>query len=215
MASRIGKGEWIALYAATGAIDLIQFLIDFTGVGAGVNEAADPFIGVALGGYFQLRGVSMIKNISRLMSLLGVVGLEEVTFGVAPAWVVDTWYIHKTVRQEKVEQEEQEQGEAVTLNVADRPLNQDGRREPSADGSKPSRNQGLQPLNVDGVRSPRPSLSSTIGSAEFKSRTEKEIQDKTYIQAKLRGYTEEQATEQATNATKPDYKQVWKAHGDS
>lgn len=154
MASRIGKGEWIALYAVTGTIDLIQFVIDFTGIGEGINEAIDPFIGAVLAGYFQLRGVSMIQRISRLMSLLGVVGLEEVTFGVAPAWIVDVWYIHKTVRQEKAEQE---QGEAATLNMVNQPLNQGGRRGPAAEneGVGPARNQDLHPsLNVDGVRQP-------------------------------------------------------------
>jgi len=77
------------LYAVTGVIDLAQFLIGFFGawlslfaVGLfiiAVNEAADPFIGGALVVYFQLRGVSLIRHPSRLFSLIGVAGLEEVT----------------------------------------------------------------------------------------------------------------------------------------
>jgi len=159
MASKIGKGGWILLYAVTGVIDLAQFLIGFFGawlslfaVGLfiiAVNEAADPFIGGALVVYFQLRGVSLIRHPSRLFSLIGVAGLEEVTGGIAPAWIVDIWYIHSTVKKEEAELAAQQKQEAMLQSSANQPLYQDGARMPRAQTTEPT-----GPAYVDGIRAP-------------------------------------------------------------
>ncbi len=128
--SRIGKAEWILLYIAAGAVDAIQWLIDLTGIGIGFNEVADPFIGAFLGIYFQMRGVSMITRMSRLASLLGATALEEFSVSIAPAWIADVWYIHKSVRQEDAELAAEEQAQAQFKNHRIRPLNEDGVRAP-------------------------------------------------------------------------------------
>ena len=99
--SKIKNIEWVFLFVVMGALDAFQFLIDFTGIGAIINSFADPLIGVVLAGYFQLRGVSMIKHPTRLISLLCIVGLESITGGLAPAWIIDIWYIRHSVKRKK------------------------------------------------------------------------------------------------------------------
>lgn len=99
--SKIGKAGWFSLYAVAGFIDFGQFLIGSTGFGAGINELIDPFIGLGFGLWFQIKGVSLFRYPSRIISLLGVTALEGLTFGVAPAWIVDIWYIHQTVKNEE------------------------------------------------------------------------------------------------------------------
>ncbi|MDE2040893.1 MAG: hypothetical protein KGI59_00700, partial [Patescibacteria group bacterium] len=95
--SKISTGEWVAVYCIAGIIDIVQwFLIPLVGA----DTIADPFIGILFALYFQLRGVSMTRRISRLVSLVGTTALEEFSFSIAPAWIVDVWYIHRSVRQE-------------------------------------------------------------------------------------------------------------------
>jgi hypothetical protein len=159
MSSKIGKGEWVLLYVVTGIIDIAQFLIGFFGawlsafaVGLiliAINEAADPFIGGALVVYFQLRGVSLIKHPSRLLSLIGVAGLEEVTGGIAPAWIVDIWYIHRTVKQEDAEMAAQQAQEIAIQGDARQPMYQNGQRLPVSQSDEP-----IKPANMDGIRAP-------------------------------------------------------------
>ena len=84
--------EWKILYAVTGTIDLIQMFSDFlfTEFFAApeiINEIIDPIIGTCLGVYFQLRGVSMVKRISRLLSLVAGDFAEQLSVSVAPAWI--------------------------------------------------------------------------------------------------------------------------------
>lgn len=149
MVSKIGKSEWVFLYIATGAIDITQLLIDLTGVGIAINEVIDPFIAVLLGGYLQLRGVSMTSRISRLASLFGVGVLEEITGGIAPAWVVDIWYIQRSVRQEEAELKAQEDEQNFLQQNMRKPLYADGQRLPP-DSSQES----VGPSNQGGIRAP-------------------------------------------------------------
>jgi hypothetical protein len=142
-----GSFEWKVLYATAGTIDIIQWIIDFTGVGEAVNEFADPVIGICLALYFQLRGVSIIKDIRRLASLVGGYFAEALTASVAPAWIIDVWYIHKTVKEEwaiqqaSLEAEEYQEGQPLNRMVngqtmrqppvIQKPLNQGGKRLPN------------------------------------------------------------------------------------
>jgi hypothetical protein len=150
MSSRIGKTGWLSLYVIAGVIDIVQFLIDFTGIGIGVNEIADPFIGAAAAGYFQWRGVSMISHVSRLVSLLGVTALEELTAGVAPAWIVDVWYIHRSVKQEEATEKAAREQEEFMVASMQQPLNEDGMRAPGIQNNSTT----PQPAYMDGVRAP-------------------------------------------------------------
>ena len=124
--SRIGKGEWILLYIVAGIIDISQWILDATIYGAAVNEVINPIIGAALAVYFQLRGVSMIKHISRFLSLVGGTALEELSASIAPAWIIDVWYIHKTVRQEETQVQAAKAEAEFTEAAAIQPLYANG-----------------------------------------------------------------------------------------
>jgi hypothetical protein len=144
-----GSFEWKILYGVSGITDVVQWAIDFIpGVGEVINEFADPVLGICLALYFQLRGISIIKDMRRLASLVGGYFAEAFTASVAPAWVIDVWYIHRTVKEEwAAEQasliEEQEDQENQPLNrmvggqsmrqlpVIQKPLNQGGKRLPN------------------------------------------------------------------------------------
>ena len=163
MSSRIGKTGWIMTYALAGGIDLLQWLLDLTGIGAGVNEVADPFIGIFFIAYFQLRGVSMLSRAGRLASLLGATALEEFSFSIAPAWIADVWYIHQSVRQEDSQEEAAAQNQARMTIQNSRPLNVEGMRAPQAEGGEyaeedsasniiPFPQKRNQPYNIDGIR---------------------------------------------------------------
>jgi hypothetical protein len=97
--------EWKILYVFWGTVDLIQILLDaglteFVGAPEAINEIADPFLGAGMGIYFQLRGISMVQKPSRLLSIIGGDIVEQLSASVAPAWIVDVWYIHRTVKEE-------------------------------------------------------------------------------------------------------------------
>jgi hypothetical protein len=101
-----GSFEWKILYGVTGTTDVVQWAIDFIpGVGEAANEIIDPAFGICLALYFQLRGVSIIKDMRRLASLVGGYFAEAFTASVAPAWIIDVWYIHRTVKEEWAEEQ--------------------------------------------------------------------------------------------------------------
>ncbi len=157
MASKIKKNEWLILLALTGTIDLVQFFADlflteFFGAPEIVSEIADPFIGIGLVTYLQLRGVEMIRNPKRLLSLLGVTGLEELTGGLAPAWVLDIWYIRNSVQQEEAAIKAQKEQE---MNLSDirQPLYSNGRRAPRAEIEERTKT-AQRPVNNMGSRRP-------------------------------------------------------------
>ena len=116
MASKIGKKEWIGLYIVTGIIDFIQFVIIecvfvwFFGVGAAINEFLDPIVGVALAGYFQIRGVSLFKRVGRVVSMLGMEVAEEITGGVVQLWILEVWYMQKSAMNEEAEENAEPEG---------------------------------------------------------------------------------------------------------
>ena len=157
MASKIKKSEWIALYCVTGAIDIIQFLIDFTGVGEIINEIIDIPIGMALGLYFFVRGAMDVQ--SALVLALAEVG-EEMTAAAGPFWIADVAFTHwKVLKKATLDATIQVANEAAS-NIVEKikPLNQDGVRQPSDPSqSRPPiiRNNTQSPFNRNGVRTPR------------------------------------------------------------
>lgn len=149
--SKIGKAEWIILYIISGFVDIVQIIISFTGIGIVVSEIGDKIFGVLLFTYFQIRGVSLIKHPTRLLSLLGVAGLETISGGIAPAWIVDIWYIHSTVKHEERAYRDQQKNNSQFIDLTNKPLNQNGFR--NAESNK--QEDGSTPLNQDGIRRPR------------------------------------------------------------
>lgn len=106
----MGRFGWILLYIVAGFIDAIQFIIGFTGAGNAFNIFIDPFLGLALVIYLELRGVDIIKKPLRLFSVLGGFIFEMATFGMAPAWFVDIWLIHRSVKKGNLKEEKETLG---------------------------------------------------------------------------------------------------------
>jgi hypothetical protein len=95
----------------------------------------------------------MIKHPSRLLSLLGVAGLEAITGGIAPAWVVDVWYINRTVKAEEAGTDSNSEVSALLQNNIRKPLYEDGIRKPQSNTPNiPTK------ININGVRPPNGGL---------------------------------------------------------
>ncbi len=92
------KVNWKMLYGVTAFIDSTQILLGLTGVGVIINGILDPLVGISLIIYLEYNGVSVITHPGRLISMLGIAGVEELTGGVAPAWIMDIWYIKHTTK---------------------------------------------------------------------------------------------------------------------
>jgi hypothetical protein len=148
MASKIGKGEWKILYVIVGTIDFIQFfliegfLIWAFGIGAGINEIVDPIVGSVLLGYFELRGVRILTDVKRLMSMVGTEAAAAVTGGVAQLWILDVWYIHGDVKREEAEAKAQAAAESM-----EGPPNRNGTRRPNRRVMPANRNKRREARN--------------------------------------------------------------------
>ena len=181
MACKIKKGEWILLYIVTGVIDVIQYILDFiVGPGEAINMVADAVIGVLLLGYFQFRGAAMFKHLGRAGSMVGMTALGELTAGVASFWILEVWYMQKSIKKEQaLEQDAQGQEEMFANNVR-QPAYVNGARQPRTGNSNQPEQTGQRtrnnmPLssktyaNSGGVRAPsmsfqKPSNTGTSGN---------------------------------------------------
>jgi hypothetical protein len=176
MASKIGKKEWIVVYAITGTIDLIQILIDllfteFAGAPEVVNEVIDDVVGIGLAVYFTLRGVSLIKKPARLASLLGMEFVTDITGGAASFWVLDAWYMHSSVKQEEAESQAQEEQAAFMQSNVRQPaysMDSEGnsvRMPSSADQNEDSlpTNRHIAPAPSRMEQHPAPSRALNVG----------------------------------------------------
>lgn len=156
MASKIGKTEWKAAFGLAGLIDVLQWVLDFFAVGLVINEVLDPIVGVLMLIYFQLRGASILSKPKRFLSLVGAYAGEAVTDSIAPAWIIDVWYIRGDIAQE--EAAAQAQKEQQEMNNVLQPLYKGGVRQPMSQpedmGIGRLRNPNTQPLVVDGMRRP-------------------------------------------------------------
>ncbi len=145
---------WYIMYAFTLFIDLLQIFLTPTGIGIVLNEyieAAMPFIMVFV---FQfLIKASIITKPARLASIAGALGLGAITGGIAPFWIVDVWYIHRSVKKEDAEYQSQNSEQERLSNNVRQALYQDGVRQPQR-----QQPQNETPRNVDGIRAPRGGL---------------------------------------------------------
>jgi uncharacterized membrane protein YgcG len=155
MACKIKKTEWLILYIVMGGLDFIQFfiieciLVWFFGLGAAINEVADPIIGAIFAGYLFIRKLDPVTHWKSYASVVGMAGLEEITGGAAQLWILDVWYIRRNVLQTEGAGEGQgAQGGAASQNKTRQALYANGRREPGGTASD------TRQLNVDGVRLP-------------------------------------------------------------
>ena len=157
-ASKIGKKEWVALYIIAGVTDITQWIIDFTVVGAGVNEAADIYIGATIAAYLHLRGVSLTQHWKRAAALVGGTIAEMATVSVLPAWIFDIWYIHADVRKEEAQIKAQKAQAEMLQNNVRQPLyaeeNGVGVRKPANTDQTMAEPDNVIRPNFNGVRPP-------------------------------------------------------------
>jgi uncharacterized membrane protein len=147
--------KWVFLYILMGIIDLAQIIVDFTGVGIAFSVAADPFIGAILLGIFQFAfRINMITKPARIASILAVMGLDFLTGGIAPFWIVDVWYVRRDVRKEEAEEEEKRRQNELLSNRNIIPL-YNGETRPPKQGQNTPDNNKITPLNQGDVRPPR------------------------------------------------------------
>ena len=174
MICKIGKREWVVVFIVMGILDFIQFIIIecilvwFFGIGIGINEILDSIVGILFAAYLFIRGLSPVEYWNCYASILGMAVLEEITFGVAQLWILDVWYIYRSVKKNEAKLEAQRQQEFMLSNQTVQPLNQHGVRLPQtqtvtsygSNASNTGTNQSgghistynAAPLNFDGVR---------------------------------------------------------------
>jgi hypothetical protein len=150
--------KWPILYVFTGVVDAVQLAITFTGIGIAVSEVVEVIMPFIIIPALQFTGTSLITRPGRLLSVMGAVGLDAITGGVAPFWIVDIWYIHRDVKKEDAEYLAQQEKEQSFQNITRQALNVDGKRMPqsqTSDGTQP-------PLIKDGVRAPNGGMKPPI-----------------------------------------------------
>lgn len=125
------KGKWVVLYVLAGLTDLVQILVDLTGIGIVASTAAEPFIGVGLIAYLKfILKVNVFQNFRRIGSILASFGLGAITGGAAPFWIIDVWYIHRDVKRVEAEEAQAEEQAEQFKNVTKPPKYVNGRRQP-------------------------------------------------------------------------------------
>lgn len=148
--------KWILLYGITGIVDLIQIILTFTGIGIAVSEALEAVMPFFLIGVFQfLFKISLISHPSRLLSIVGATGFDAITGGIAPFWIIDVWYIQRTVKKEEAEINALKQTELLKNNIR-KPLYEGGIRQPR----KIEQTTISGPINTGGVRPPNGGLTT-------------------------------------------------------
>jgi hypothetical protein len=163
MASKIGKGEWKMLYVGTGFLDLVQIILDFFAIGVAANPIIDFVFGFVLLGYFQIRGVNMLTKPSRVLSILGFEILDDITGGLAPAWIIDVWYIKRSVDQENANNQTAITQQQFLNSHKKQPLYSNGSRQPTPT----LRNANLGPRYSDGMRAPGGNLTTKTFRAKI------------------------------------------------
>ena len=153
--SKLGKLDWLFLYALTGLVDIIQVIVTLTGVGIVVNEALEVIMAVFLISYLQIRGFSVLKHPSVVASLFGVAWLGVITGGIPPAWIFDVWWIQKADKASKDGYAEQQEQEQLFSNNIRQPLyGPDGVRRPQIQNTTTAPPK----LNISGIRPPKGGL---------------------------------------------------------
>ncbi|MFA6315489.1 MAG: hypothetical protein WC648_03945 [Candidatus Paceibacterota bacterium] len=147
-------GGWLILYIITGVVDIFQIFATATGVGIVASEALEAIMPFVLAGTLQfLLKVSLISHPSRLLSIIGATGFDALTGGVAPFWILDVWYVQRTVKSEDTEVLSEMNKEAFMKQNIAQPLYSNGRRNVTTSNIENTENQS-RPVVMDGVRAP-------------------------------------------------------------
>lgn len=143
--------RWVVLYGFAIIIDVVQILIDLTGVGIVVSEIMEVITGPVLIGLFTLFKISIITKPKRIASLLGLALGDAITGGMAPFWVVDVWYIQRDVKKEEAAEQAKQEQEVMLSNAIRQPLYRDGTRQPT---KLKQENTDIGARNRGGIRAP-------------------------------------------------------------
>lgn len=148
---------WIIMYLFTGVVDLVQIFVSATGFGIALSEGIElamPFILIFV---FQfIIKASVITKPDRLGSIAGALGLGALTGGIAPFWIVDVWYIHRSVKKEDAKYNRQEQKQQLLANNIRQTLYKDGVRQPQRPEQDEDNDSG--PRYKEGIRIPNGGL---------------------------------------------------------
>jgi hypothetical protein len=103
---------------------------------------------------------SIITKPSRLGSIVGASAFGAFTGGIAPFWIVDVWYIHRSVKIEDAEYQTQNAEQELLSNNVRKTLYSDGVRQPQRQQMEAESQQSetRSPRNVDGIRLPNGGL---------------------------------------------------------
>ena len=134
----------------------------------------------------------------RLMTIVTSAGVDAITAGAAPVWILDVWYLHRSVRKDDIDLNLPDELALLNpFNSLRNPLNEDGIRNPimqgggtgrpnrplningvrlprnseEGDQSSPTRNQNTQPINIDGIRHPQGGAKSGSDSSKVPADT--------------------------------------------
>lgn len=142
------RTRWPVLFVVSGTVDLIQIVIDFTGVGVVVSEIMEGVTPFLLLGLFKIYKINILNNPKRLGSMFVSLAGDAITGGFAPFWILDVYYIYRDVKATEAAEEAQQQQEMLLRSASRQPLYVDGARAPQ------QRNANLGPAVVDGIRQP-------------------------------------------------------------
>ncbi len=156
MATKAGKKTiaWIVLFGITGAVDGIQLLITLTGIGIFISEILEFIMPFILLGLLFVFGIPILNKPARLLSIIAVTFGDALSLGVAPFWVLDVYYLYRSVKNEEGQQDDQESQNAIMENNIRQPLYENGVRQQR----NLELNPAPQPLNTSGVRRPNGGL---------------------------------------------------------
>jgi len=134
------------LYGVAGTVDVIQIVIDFTGVGIAASEVLEVAMPFIIGGILF---IFRLLNVQTGISVVIAVVLDAATGGFAPFWVGDVYYIQRQIRSSEAAQQTEQEDARMSYDP-DMPSNYNNRREPDA-----KRDPNLRPMVVDGRKEPR------------------------------------------------------------
>jgi hypothetical protein len=158
------RTRWPVLFVVSGTVDIVQIVIDFTGVGVVVSEILEGVTPFLLLGLFKVYKINILTNPKRLGSMFVSLTGDAITGGFAPFWILDVYYIYRDVQKTEAIEDAEQQQEMLLKGGIRQPLYKDGTRaaprqsktvtSTDTNGATYRRNINLGPAVVDGIRQP-------------------------------------------------------------
>jgi hypothetical protein len=152
---KVSSGKLWSLVIVSGVVDLIQIILDFTGIGIAVSEAIEAAMPLVICGMCWKFNIPIFSNPKRLASIFGAVGLDAITGGLAPFWILDAWYIKHDVEKDQKKMVAMAAAEQMTsqMNVRN-PLNTNGVRQPQIEEQSVQNRLATAPRYSGGIGRP-------------------------------------------------------------